>query len=107
MAHSANESDFTGFHVWAVPIAQAQTALRKAQSGAQSLCFQCLNATRDELKKCLDAAISQEDKKSCLEKQEARAKTCDNGECNLERVQSGTKGDIPAPIYIPVPVEND
>ena len=81
--------------------AKAITDAKKAQSGAQSLCLQCLTATRDELKKCLDAAISQEDKKSCQEKQETRAKTCDNGECNLERAQSGSKGDVP------VPVEND
>ncbi len=67
--------------------AKAITDAKKAQSGAQSLCLQCLTATREELKKCLDAAISQEDKKSCLEKQETRAKTCDNGECKLERVQ--------------------
>ncbi len=87
--------------------AQAIMDAKKAQSGAQNLCLQCLKATRDELKKCLDAAISQEDKMSCLEKQETRAKTCDNGECNLERVQSGNKGDVPAPTYVPVPVEND
>lgn len=87
--------------------AQAITDAKKTQSGAQNLCSQCLKATRDELKKCLDSAISQEDKKSCLEKQETRAKTCDNGECNLERAQSGSEGDVPAPIYVPVPVEND
>ena len=81
--------------------AKAITDAKKAESGIKSLCLQCLTATRDELKKCLDAAISQEDKKSCQEKQETRAKTCDNGECNLERVQSGSKGDVP------VPVEND
>ncbi len=81
--------------------AKAITDAKKAQSGAQSLCLQCLTATREELKKCLDAAISQEDKKSCLEKQGTRAKTCDNGECKLERVQSGSKGDVP------VMVEND
>jgi hypothetical protein len=61
--------------------AKAIADAKKAQSGAQRLCLQCLNATRDELRKCLEAAISQEDKKSCLEKQEARAKSCDNGEC--------------------------
>ncbi|MBK5281845.1 MAG: hypothetical protein JJE16_07145, partial [Nitrospiraceae bacterium] len=75
---------------------KATTDARKAQAGAQSLCLQCLKATRDELKKCLDAAISQEDKKSCQEKQETRAKTCDNGECKLERAQSGSKGDVPS-----------
>jgi hypothetical protein len=51
----------------------------------QSLCVQCLTTAKEELKKCLDGAISQEDKKSCLEKQETRAKTCDTGECKIER----------------------
>ena len=69
-------------------------ALEAANSaGVQSLCMQCLEATREELKKCLDAAISREDKKSCLEKQETRASTCDNGECNLERAQSPIEND--------------
>ncbi len=35
----------------------------------QSLCMQCLATAKEELKKCLDEAISQEDKKSCQEKQ--------------------------------------
>jgi hypothetical protein len=74
----------------------AVEAANKAQSGTQSLCLQCLNAAQDELKKCLAAAISQEDKRSCLEKQETRAKTCDNGECRLERAQSGSKSDVPS-----------
>jgi hypothetical protein len=63
--------------------ANAIADAKKAQSDAQRLCLQCINATRDELRKCLDAAISQEDKKSCLEKQETRAKTCENGGCKL------------------------
>lgn len=65
----------------------AVEAARKAQSGTQGLCLQCLKTAKDEVKKCLDAAISQEDKKSCQEKQETRAKTCENGECKLERAQ--------------------
>jgi hypothetical protein len=61
-----------------------------AQTIDQSLCVQCLITAKEESKKCLDGAISQEDKKSCLEKQETRAKTCDNGECKIERAaQSG------------------
>jgi hypothetical protein len=52
---------------------------------AESLCLQCLEAAKEELKKCLEGAISQEDKKSCAEKQEARAKTCENGECKIAR----------------------
>jgi len=56
-----------------------------AQIIDQTLCVQCLTTAKDELKKCLDAAISQEDKKSCQNKQETRAKTCNDGECEIER----------------------
>ena len=52
---------------------------------AQSVCVDCLKTSQGELKKCLENAISQEDKKSCAEKQEARAKVCENGECAIER----------------------
>jgi hypothetical protein len=45
----------------------------------QSLCVQCLTTAKSELKKCLDEAISQEDKKSCQEKQTTQTKTCENG----------------------------
>jgi hypothetical protein len=64
---------------------------------AEGPCLQCLNASQEELKKCLDEAISQEDKMSCEEKQEARAKTCESGECKIEREQAGGKsGGLPA-----------
>ena len=63
---------------------------------AQSLCSQCIKAAQDELKKCLDEAISQEDKKSCLEKQEKRMKTCEDGECKIERTHGGARGDVPS-----------
>ena len=76
--------------------ANAIADAQKSQPPTHSLCVQCLKAAQDELRKCLDAAISQEDKKSCLQKQEARAKTCDNGECKLGRAQLGNKGDIPS-----------
>lgn len=36
----------------------------------QSLCVQCLKAANEELKKCLDEAISHEDKTSCAERKE-------------------------------------
>ena len=63
---------------------------------AESLCLQCLNAAREELKKCLEGAISQEDKISCEEKQEIRAKACEDGQCKIERVQSGNKPEGPS-----------
>ncbi len=68
----------------------AITNAKKAQPDAQSLCTQCINAAREEVKRCLDSAISQEDKKSCLEKQETRTKTCSNGECKIERAPGGS-----------------
>ncbi len=73
-------------------IADAKNA--NAGTHAPSLCLQCLEAAQEESKKCLAAAISQEDKKSCLEKKDTRVKSCDTGECKIERAQSGRKGDI-------------
>ena len=55
-----------------------------AQIIDQSLCVQCLATAKAELQKCLEGAISQEDKKSCQNKHESHAKTCES-ECNIER----------------------
>jgi len=76
--------------------AEAITDAKKAQPDAQSLCTQCIQAAQEEVKKCLESAISQEDKKSCLEKQETRTKTCSNGECKIERAQGGSKDEVPS-----------
>src|SRR6267143_4373370 len=46
--------------------------LLQGSADAQSLCRPCRNAAQEELKKCLDAAISQEDKQWCQKKQGAR-----------------------------------
>ena len=62
----------------------------------ENLCVQCLDAAKEELKKCLEEAISQEDKISCEEKKEARTKTCENGECQIERAQSESKPESPS-----------
>jgi hypothetical protein len=74
-----------------------------AQIIDESLCVQCLATAKKEGEKCLDGAISQEDKKSCLEKQETRVKTCDDGECKIERAaQSGNKREsLSAPNRTP------
>ena len=59
----------------------------------ESLCMQCLASTKEELKKCFEEAISQEDRKSCQEKQDTHAKTCEN-ECKIEKAaQSGNKSE--------------
>jgi hypothetical protein len=52
---------------------------------AQSRCSECLNAAQEELKQCLDNAISEEDKSSCGQSQQAQTKVCENGECKIER----------------------
>ncbi len=76
--------------------ANAIADAQKAQPDAQSLCTQCIQAAQEEVRKCLESAISQEDKKSCLEKQETRTKTCSNGACKIERLQGGRKGEVPS-----------
>jgi hypothetical protein len=44
-----------------------------------------------------DSVIS-ENKKSCADKKEAKAKTCEDGECKIERAQSEPKGQaVPKP----------
>ncbi len=55
---------------------------------AQSPCADCVKAAQEQLKQCLGNAISQEDKKSCAERQEAKANGCEQGECEIERAKS-------------------
>ncbi|MEP6889483.1 MAG: hypothetical protein ABI955_02155 [Nitrospirota bacterium] len=70
------------------PLDPLPKANEAAVEAAKGLCLQCLTAAQDESKKCLDEAISQEDKKSCHEKKETRTKTCADGECKIERTLS-------------------
>ena len=60
---------------------------------AQSPCADCLKAAQEQLKQCLGNAISQEDKKSCAERQEAKAKVCEKGECEIERAKNTNRND--------------
>jgi len=55
-----------------------------AQIIDRSLCEQCLTKSKAELQSCLEAAISQEDKRSCHQKQETHVKNCEN-ECKIAR----------------------
>ena len=64
-----------------------------APAQAQQLCGDCLTAAQGQLKQCLESAISAEDKKSCLERQEAKAKTCETGACKMERERSTKRDD--------------
>ena len=60
---------------------------------AQSPCETCVSASTEALKRCLDNAISQEDKISCADKQDAQAKVCEQGECKTERAQGAKRGE--------------
>ena len=61
---------------------------------AQNPCVDCLKAAQEQLKQCLGNAISQEDKNSCAERQQAKAKVCENGECVIERTTSQNNKDV-------------
>lgn len=65
--------------------------LLQGSADAQSLCWPCRNAAQEELKKCLEAAISQEDKQWCQKKQGARVEACEHGECQLENAQQAAQ----------------
>lgn len=60
----------------------------------QSLCADCLKFAQDQRQQCLENAISVEDKTSCQEKQQTRAKACENGECKIERAQRQMRNDV-------------
>lgn len=60
---------------------------------AESLCVKCLDAAKQELKKCIEEAISQEDKISWEEKKDVRTKSCEDGQCQIERAQSRGKSE--------------
>jgi hypothetical protein len=61
---------------------------------AQSPCVDCLKAAQEQLKQCLANAISQEDQNSCEERQQAKAKVCENGECEIERDKSKIGNEV-------------
>jgi hypothetical protein len=61
---------------------------------AQNPCADYPKAAQGQLKQCLSNAINQEDKKSCTERQQAKAKVCENGECLIERTTSQNNNDV-------------
>ena len=61
---------------------------------AQNPCTDCLKAAQDQLTQCLGHAISQEDKKSCAERQQAKAKVCENAACVIERANIQNNTDV-------------
>ena len=62
--------------------------------GAESPCLECFQAAQEELIRCLDNAISEEDKISCEDKQQDQSKLCENGECKLERDKRDTGNEV-------------
>ncbi len=62
---------------------------------AESSCSECLKAADEELRACIENAISVEDKNSCEDKQEEQAKRCENSECKVERENRETSSDTP------------
>lgn len=61
---------------------------------AQNTCVDCLKAAQEQLTQCLENAISQEDKKSCVERRQEKSKTCESGECVIERATVPNKNDV-------------
>jgi hypothetical protein len=58
---------------------------------AQSPCSECLKAAEKDLRKCLDNAISADDKISCEENRQAGMKVCVKGDCTIERDERATR----------------
>jgi len=52
--------------------------LYAADDGA---CAKCLSDSQKELMKCMEGAISEEDKKTCVEKNDQRVQSCNQLEC--------------------------
>ncbi len=61
---------------------------------AQNPCTDCLKSAQEQLAQCLGNAISQEDKKSCVERQQAKTKVCENAACVIERANLQTNTDV-------------
>jgi hypothetical protein len=53
------------------------------------LCTQCVMKAKAELNRCLEAAISREDKESCTEKNETQTQSCSDGVCKIEQAAQG------------------
>jgi len=61
---------------------------------AQNPCVDCLKAVQEQLKQCLGEAMSHEDKNSCAERQQAKAKVCENAACVIERANNQNNNDV-------------
>lgn len=66
-------------------LALSSLLLLVAPISAQSPCSDCFYAAEEEVRKCLDNAISAGDKNSCLENRRVRLKACSDNQCHAVR----------------------
>ncbi|MCS6327909.1 MAG: hypothetical protein H8K06_12585 [Nitrospira sp.] len=64
--------------------------LLTAPVAAQSPCSDCFYAAEEEVSKCLENAISADDKNSCLENRRMRLKACSENQCQTVREETAT-----------------
>jgi len=57
---------------------------------AQSPCSDCFYAAEQEVRKCLDNAISAGDRNSCLDTRRTRLKSCSDNQCQAIREENAT-----------------
>ncbi|MBX3342064.1 MAG: hypothetical protein KF711_10775 [Nitrospira sp.] len=57
---------------------------------AQSPCSDCFYAAEEEVRKCLDNAISAGDRNSCLDNRRVRLKACSDNQCQTVREETAT-----------------
>ncbi|HAP42033.1 MAG TPA: hypothetical protein DCQ94_20085 [Nitrospira sp.] len=65
---------------------------------AQSPCSDCFYAAEEEVRKCLQNAISADDKNSCLENRRVRLKACSENQCQTVREETSTTETPSTPV---------
>ena len=65
--------------------------LASSPVSAQSSCAECIKAVQEELRTCLDNAISVDDKNTCAENREEGMRACEDKECTAEREAKESK----------------
>ncbi|MBS0172000.1 MAG: hypothetical protein JSR62_16760 [Nitrospira sp.] len=68
--------------------ALASLLLLVAPVYAQSPCSDCFYAAEEEVRKCLDNAISSNDRNGCLENRRVRLKACSDNQCQTVREET-------------------
>jgi hypothetical protein len=67
--------------------------LASSPVSAQSSCAECIKAADEELKHCLDTAISVDDKNTCEDNREEGMKACEDRECTAQREAKESRTD--------------